>query len=176
MMHGSLESQPVGISGALLESDIETILEISSVRPCHTLIGRDISLAAIYWSADVEGLRSGHVTGSGQLRAAGSFSSLQANGLHSRLGFQTRQLSRMVTVQSTVDTGHEDMIHDAQMDFYGTRLATCSSDRSVRIFDVKDGTQSLNQTLVGHEGPVWQVAWAHPRCVLEMDLNMIYRF
>ena len=36
----------------------------------------------------------------------------------------------MVTVQSTVDTGHEDMIHDAQMDFYGTRLATCSSDRS----------------------------------------------
>ena len=32
----------------------------------------------------------------------------------------------MVTVQSTVDTGHEDMIHDAQMDFYGTRLATCS--------------------------------------------------
>ena len=36
---------------------------------------------------------------------------------------------KMVTVQSTVDTGHEDMIHDAQMDFYGTRLATCSSDR-----------------------------------------------
>ncbi len=29
--------------------------------------------------------------------------------------------NRMVTVQSTVDTGHEDMIHDAQMDFYGTR-------------------------------------------------------
>ena len=86
----------------------------------------------------------------------------------------------MVTVQSTVDTGHEDMIHDAQMDFYGTRLATCSrclllnldllihmflstSDRSVRIFDVKDGTQSLAASLVGHEGPVWQVAWAHPR-------------
>ena len=72
----------------------------------------------------------------------------------------------MVTVQSTVDTGHEDMIHDAQMDFYGTRLATCSSDRSVRIFDVKDGTQSLAASLVGHEGPVWQVAWAHPRSVL----------
>ena len=38
-----------------------------------------------------------------------------------------------------------------------------SSDRSVRIFDVKDGTQSLAASLVGHEGPVWQVAWAHPR-------------
>ena len=74
----------------------------------------------------------------------------------------------MVTVQSTVDTGHEDMIHDAQMDFYGTRLATCSSDRSVRIFDVKDGTQSLAASLVGHEGPVWQVAWAHPRSVFNL--------
>ena len=70
---------------------------------------------------------------------------------------------RMVTVQSTVDTGHEDMIHDAQMDFYGTRLATCSSDRSVKIFDVRDGTQTLAADLRGHEGPVWQVAWAHPR-------------
>jgi len=69
----------------------------------------------------------------------------------------------MVTVQSTVDTGHEDMIHDAQMDFYGTRLATCSSDRSVKIFDVRDGTQTLAADLRGHEGPVWQVAWAHPR-------------
>merc|ERR1712098_1003221 len=59
--------------------------------------------------------------------------------------------------------GHEDMIHDAQMDFYGTRLATCSSDRSVKIFDVRDGTQTLSADLRGHEGPVWQVAWAHPR-------------
>ena len=75
----------------------------------------------------------------------------------------------MVSVQSTVDTGHEDMgkkiklikvprvekifiyfpfvkysisVHDAQMDYYGTKLATCSSDRSIRIFDVKDGTQN----------------------------------
>ena len=70
---------------------------------------------------------------------------------------------KMVTVQSTVDTGHEDMIHDAQMDFYGTRLATCSSDRSVKIFDVRDGSQTLAADLRGHEGPVWQVAWAHPR-------------
>jgi len=69
----------------------------------------------------------------------------------------------MVTVQSTVDTGHEDMIHDAQMDFYGNRLATCSSDRIVKIFDVKDGTQTLAAELREHEGPVWQVAWAHPR-------------
>jgi hypothetical protein len=28
--------------------------------------------------------------------------------------------------------------HDAQMDFYGKRLATCSSDRTVKVFDVVD--------------------------------------
>jgi len=68
----------------------------------------------------------------------------------------------MVSVISTVDTAHEDMIHDAQMDYYGNRLATCSSDRSVKIFDVKNGTQTLVADLRGHEGPVWQVSWAHP--------------
>ncbi|XP_071960229.1 protein SEC13 homolog [Antedon mediterranea] len=68
----------------------------------------------------------------------------------------------MVSVISTVDTAHEDMIHDAQMDYYGVRLATCSSDRSVKIFDVINGQQTLVADLRGHEGPVWQVAWAHP--------------
>ncbi|XP_034941080.1 protein SEC13 homolog [Chelonus insularis] len=69
----------------------------------------------------------------------------------------------MVSVLNTVDTGHEDMIHDAEMDYYGLRLATCSSDNSVKVFDLKNGSQSLVADLKGHEGPVWQVAWAHPR-------------
>ncbi|GIY00504.1 protein SEC13 homolog [Caerostris extrusa] len=61
-----------------------------------------------------------------------------------------------------VDTGHSDMIHDAQMDYYGIRLATCSSDKSVKIFDVRNGAQKMVATLKGHDAPVWQVAWAHP--------------
>nr|CAB3265928.1 protein SEC13 homolog [Phallusia mammillata] len=69
----------------------------------------------------------------------------------------------MVSVINTVDTAHGDMIHDAQMDYYGLHLATCSSDRTVKIFEVKNGTQRLLSTLQGHEGPVWQVAWAHPK-------------
>lgn len=68
----------------------------------------------------------------------------------------------MVSVISNVDTGHDDMIHDAQMDYFGTRLATCSSDRSIKIFEVKGSTQTLVADLREHEGPVWQVAWAHP--------------
>ncbi|KAJ1550352.1 GTPase-activating protein S13, partial [Nowakowskiella sp. JEL0078] len=55
------------------------------------------------------------------------------------------------------------MIHDAQLDYYGKRLATCSSDRSIRIFEVEGENQRLVETLTGHEGPVWQLAWAHPK-------------
>ncbi|GAC72365.1 vesicle coat complex COPII, subunit SEC13 [Moesziomyces antarcticus T-34] len=62
-----------------------------------------------------------------------------------------------------VETQHEDMVHDAQLDFYGKRLATCSSDRTVKVFDIVNGSPSTNaETLHGHQGPVWQVAWAHP--------------
>ncbi|KAK9764446.1 GTPase-activating protein S13 [Basidiobolus ranarum] len=64
---------------------------------------------------------------------------------------------------NSFDTQHEDMIHDAQMDYYGKRLATCSSDRTIRIFEVEGENQRLIQVLQGHEGPVWQVAWAHPK-------------
>ena len=66
----------------------------------------------------------------------------------------------------SVDTQHEDIVHDAQLDYYGKRLATCSSDRTVRIFDVggADGSEyTLVETMRGHSGPVWQVAWAHPK-------------
>lgn len=39
--------------------------------------------------------------------------------------------------------------HDAQMDYYGTHLATCSSDRTVKIFDVRNGGQILVADLRG---------------------------
>lgn len=68
----------------------------------------------------------------------------------------------MVSVINSIDTGHEDMIHDAQLDYYGTKLATCSSDRSIKLFDVSSGQQVPIADLRGHEGPVWQLAWAHP--------------
>ncbi|KAJ8517876.1 hypothetical protein ONZ45_g4977 [Pleurotus djamor] len=69
-----------------------------------------------------------------------------------------------VSDSTPIETSHEDMIHDAQLDYYGKRLATCSSDRTVKVFDVVDGeTKPTGQTLKGHSGPVWQVAWAHPK-------------
>ncbi|EAL61382.1 hypothetical protein ACTFIW_000608 [Dictyostelium discoideum] len=62
-----------------------------------------------------------------------------------------------------VDSGHEDMVHDAQFDYYGKFLATCSSDKMIKIFDVGGENPQHLVDLRGHEGPVWQVAWAHPK-------------
>ncbi|KAJ1566487.1 60S ribosomal protein L20, partial [Cladochytrium tenue] len=53
--------------------------------------------------------------------------------------------------------------HDAQLDYYGRRLATCSSDRTIKIFEVDNETHRQVDVLRGHSGPVWQVAWAHPK-------------
>lgn len=55
------------------------------------------------------------------------------------------------------------MIHDAQYDYYGKRLATCSSDKVIKIFDVVNNNINPVADLIGHEGPVWAVSWAHPK-------------
>jgi protein transport protein SEC13 len=67
--------------------------------------------------------------------------------------------------------------HDAQLDYYGKRLATCSSDKTIRIFNVVKGEakgepvilkgfvalfKSVDQANDRHTAPVWQLSWAHP--------------
>ncbi|TPX51637.1 hypothetical protein SeMB42_g00087 [Synchytrium endobioticum] len=63
----------------------------------------------------------------------------------------------------TFDSQHEDLLHDAQLDYYGRKLATCSSDRTIRLFEIEGDQHRPIDVLRGHEGPVWQVAWAHPK-------------
>lgn len=73
--------------------------------------------------------------------------------------------------QAWLDTEHRDPIHVAQLDHYGKRLATASSDHRVRVFDVE--TRRLVVELGrrngppigrdGHAGAIWAVAWAHPK-------------
>ena len=62
------------------------------------------------------------------------------------------------------DTHHQDLVHDAQFDFYGKRLATCSSDSIIKVWQV-DADDSYKQVgeIGMHEGAVWQVSWAHPQ-------------
>ncbi|KAF5932045.1 hypothetical protein HYC85_028216 [Camellia sinensis] len=62
-----------------------------------------------------------------------------------------------------IETGHQDTVHDVAMDYYGKRLATASSDNSIKIVGVSNSTSQHLATLSGHQGPVWQVAWAHPK-------------
>lgn len=63
----------------------------------------------------------------------------------------------------TIANAHNNLIHDAILDYYGKRLATCSSDKTIKIFEVEGENHKLVETLTGHEGPVWRVDWAHPK-------------
>ncbi|KAK2030478.1 protein transporter sec-13 [Colletotrichum zoysiae] len=69
----------------------------------------------------------------------------------------------MASAQIISNSGHDDMIHDAVLDYYGRRLATCSSDRTIKIFEIEGDAQRLVETLKGHDGAVWCVSWAHPK-------------
>jgi len=40
--------------------------------------------------------------------------------------------------------------HDAVLDYYGRRLATCSSDKSIKIFEVEGDKHTLVETLKGY--------------------------
>jgi len=72
-------------------------------------------------------------------------------------------IQSMATAITSIDSQHAEMIHDCQFDYYSKKLATCSSDRTIKIFDVSGDIYHNSATLTGHEGPVWQVAWAHPK-------------
>ena len=44
--------------------------------------------------------------------------------------------------------GHADLVHDVAFDYYGSRLATCSSDHSFRVWDkAEDGTWTNTATI-----------------------------
>ncbi|KAF0905475.1 hypothetical protein E2562_004441 [Oryza meyeriana var. granulata] len=64
-----------------------------------------------------------------------------------------------------IELDHKDMVHDSAIDYYGKRLATASSDSTVKIASIggKSAPSQLLATLSGHYGPVWRVAWAHPK-------------
>ncbi|XP_055828641.1 protein transport protein SEC13 homolog B-like [Solanum dulcamara] len=62
-----------------------------------------------------------------------------------------------------IESGHTDTVHDVAMDYYGKRLATASSDCTIKITGVSSSSSQQLATISGHQGPVWQVAWAHPK-------------
>ncbi|KAI4145154.1 MAG: hypothetical protein L6R39_003923 [Caloplaca ligustica] len=63
------------------------------------------------------------------------------------------------------NSGHDDMIHDAQLDYYGRRLATCSSDKTIKIFEIEGENHKLTETLRGYAlfTPFRPPFTAHPK-------------
>ena len=66
---------------------------------------------------------------------------------------------------------HRDFVHSIAFDHYGRRIASCSGDRTVRVWDLTDeGDWSFGGGSGGSSGSEWQahkgsvtrVAWAHP--------------
>ena len=53
-------------------------------------------------------------------------------------------------------------MHDISFNLYGSRLASCSSDRKVKIYNRVDEKWILNSEFMAHDGPIWKVKWAHP--------------
>lgn len=51
---------------------------------------------------------------------------------------QQQQQQPTGPVSCSFDTGHTGSIHDAQLDYYGKRLATASGDSTVRVWDVSE--------------------------------------
>jgi nucleoporin SEH1 len=58
--------------------------------------------------------------------------------------------------------GHSDMIHDVKYDFYGQRLATCSSDQTIKVWDNDNGNWVLSASWKAHDASVLKIDWAHP--------------
>ncbi|KAL3074681.1 hypothetical protein niasHT_038154 [Heterodera trifolii] len=67
----------------------------------------------------------------------------------------------------TADTApsfHADTVHHVEFDFYGQRVATVSSDKTVCIWDkdTQNGAWRKSASWKKHGGAVWKVRFAHP--------------
>ncbi|KAJ2808879.1 epoxide hydrolase, soluble (sEH) [Coemansia guatemalensis] len=64
----------------------------------------------------------------------------------------------------SIPVNHDDFIHDLVYNFYGTRLATCGSDRCIKIWDwnKQTGMWILNESIQAHDSSVVRLSWAHP--------------
>uniref|UniRef100_K3W770 Anaphase-promoting complex subunit 4 WD40 domain-containing protein n=1 Tax=Globisporangium ultimum (strain ATCC 200006 / CBS 805.95 / DAOM BR144) TaxID=431595 RepID=K3W770_GLOUD len=105
-------------------------------------------------------------------------------GVHGAGEYASQQRTPPIT---SIDTEHNDMINDIQLDYYGKRLVTCSGDRTFRVYDVSEATapsvppqtsassdpnaappsahvlQHIVQLPEDSNAPMHRIAWAHPK-------------
>lgn len=68
----------------------------------------------------------------------------------------------MMFTSKSIDAEHKDLIQDVAYDFHGKRMATCSCDQHVKIWDLIDDEWKCTASWKAHTGSVWRVTWAHP--------------
>ncbi|KAI0775636.1 WD40-repeat-containing domain protein [Trametes elegans] len=63
-----------------------------------------------------------------------------------------------------IPNAHNDLVTDASYDFYGLRLATCSLDQRVKVWQLDESTGSwtIEHDWKAHDAAVSKVSWAHP--------------
>ncbi|KAK3177698.1 GTPase-activating protein S13 [Lecanicillium sp. MT-2017a] len=163
------EETPGGedVQGGDVVSASSSPLEIPPSTPPRLLTSQNSSRAPLPWpSVPIDG---GPKVGELARQSAGEANirhfSRYASPFHPfpPASFELAVSQLKMAAQVISNSGHDDMIHDAVLDYYGRKLATCSSDRTIKIFEVDGETQRLIETLKGHEGAVWCVAWAHPK-------------
>jgi nucleoporin SEH1 len=65
-------------------------------------------------------------------------------------------------IKEVVDSKHSYYVHEIKYDFYGKRIATCSSDLMIKIFDKVEGKWESTYEWKTHNGSIWKVEWANP--------------
>ena len=68
--------------------------------------------------------------------------------------------------QKILQSSHKDYIHDIAFDHYGRRIATCSGDRTVKIWDLDENGEWTSSTdgseWKAHNSGVTSLSWGHP--------------
>ncbi|KAJ6608218.1 WD40 repeat-like protein [Mycena sp. CBHHK59/15] len=63
-----------------------------------------------------------------------------------------------------ISNAHNDLVTDVSYDFYGLRLATCSLDQRIKIWqmDENNGSWGVEDDWKAHDAAVSKLSWAHP--------------
>lgn len=56
-----------------------------------------------------------------------------------------------------------DYVHDVSYNYYGNRLAICTSSQTISIWQLEeDSWKEASRIENAHSGPIWRLDWAHP--------------